>query len=128
MTPSVQPAPLSAQVLPARQSARDSVTPSLSAYGFECANCQGLFTPKSTENLYCSGKCRQAAYRRSPAHKAVLAGLRAQRANRRLSWHRRRNAAKSICFDGLYSGPTATGVPSLGEIDLRQFSKERGRA
>jgi len=55
-----------------------------------------------------------------------LAQLVQQRMNRRNSWVRRRRAYKALSFDGLDSGQMATGVPRLGELNLKKFSKMKG--
>lgn len=87
-----------------------------------CAECGTPFVPASKVNRFCSSACRQAGYRKSPAHQACLAGHKHQRHNRRMTWMRRKNAFKSLSFDGRYAGSGAVGVPRLGELDLKKFS------
>ncbi len=95
-----------------------------------CPECQTFFqtvafrTTGRQQRLFCSGVCRQAAYRKSPAHRKCLDGLKNQRLNRRNTQTRRKNAFKYLSFDGLHSGPDATGVPCIGMMKLKQFSKE----
>jgi len=94
-----------------------------------CPVCTGsfqtiLFKKGRQQRSFCSNACRQVAYRKSPAHRAVLDGLRNQRLNRRNSYFQRKNAFKSIGLD-VYSGPEATGVPSIEMLELRKFSRER---
>jgi hypothetical protein len=136
MIPAVQSAPFAALTPAVSQDMIPSVTSStlLNAPAFvddqgvlyvTCLSCPARFPYKGKNRRYCSSPCRQAAYRRSSAHRACLDGAKNQRANRRLSWHRRKNAFKSLTFDGLHSGPDAVGVPPLGEINLKQFSKVR---
>lgn len=89
----------------------------------QCSECQTQFTPQGRQK-FCTNVCRQRAYRKSPAHRAQLDGVRNQRRNRRAAWHVRKNRHKYLSFDGRYSGPLANGVPSLGMLDLKNFSKE----
>jgi len=87
-----------------------------------CPECGTPFTPKNERQRFCKGSCRQKAYRRSPAHRAVLDGLTNQRTNRRVDHFHRKNAFKSIGLD-VHSGPDAVGVPRVGMLDLKQFPK-----
>jgi hypothetical protein len=96
--------------------AKHSVTP--------CSVCFAPFVPTSAVNRFCSPACRQSAYRDSPAHDACLAGLRHQRRNRRMAWMRRKHAFKYLTNGGRYSGPDAVGVPRIGELNLKHFSKK----
>jgi hypothetical protein len=91
-----------------------------------CGECGKQFTPANKLQRFCSSPCRQAAYRKSPAHFANLDGLRNQRRNRHNSWVRRRRAYKSLFFDGRDSGSFVASVPPLGMISLNQFSKIPG--
>ena len=97
-----------------------------------CPACQTsfltiIFRTGRQQRSFCSDACRQIAYRKSPAHRACLDGLKNQRLNRRNAQTRRKNAFKYFSFDGLHSGPDATGVPSIGMLNLKQFSKELER-
>jgi hypothetical protein len=83
-----------------------------------------VFKTGRQQRSFCSDACRQAAYRKSDAHRKILDGLTNQRLNRRVSHFRRRNAFKSIGLD-VHSGPDAVGVPQLSAINLKNFSKER---
>jgi len=81
-----------------------------------CQNCCMQFTPTKFANgaqRFCSGKCRQSAYRRKRG------GLsRIERANQVF---RSRNRDRSISWNGQYSGPESnTGVdaPQKGKAVL----------
>lgn len=86
--------------------------------------CGLLFVAKSINNRFCSGPCRQRAYRRSPAHRSNLDGLKTQRLNRRNFREDRLNRDKYLGFDAHLSGPSVAGVPALGDIQLGRFSKD----
>ena len=89
----------------------------------ECP-CGTSFESHSPRHRFCSGSCRQWSYRQSsPAHRARLDGLKIQRLNRRNDQVRRRNKFKSLSFDGVHSGPLDTTVPSVGQLNLKQYSK-----
>jgi hypothetical protein len=90
----------------------------------ECAECGATFKSEGKHHLYCSGACRQRAYRQSPAHRAVLDGKKQQRRNRRLYQHREKFRACSIGFDARFGGPVNESVPSVGMLDLKRFSKK----
>jgi hypothetical protein len=97
-----------------------------------CPECQApfqtfVFSTGRQQRLFCQDACRQTAYRKSPAHRKCLDGDRNQRLNRRNTQTRRRNAFKYFSFDGRYSGPDAPGVPTIGMLNLKQFSKERNK-
>ena len=88
-----------------------------------CDECKTSFIPTSTVNRFCSSPCRQAAYRKSPAHRACLDGLKIQRFNRRMDCYRRKNKFRSLGFDGIYGGPVDVSVPSVGQLDLKRYAK-----
>jgi hypothetical protein len=110
---SAPPTPENCQVLDS------SVTPAKQM----CLECSTSFTPASKVNRFCSSPCRQAAYRKSPAHRACLDGLKNQRLNRRNDQVRRRNKFKYLSFDGLHSGLLDTTVPSIGQLNLKRYAK-----
>jgi hypothetical protein len=89
----------------------------------ECAECNSIFEPENKIQRFCSGACRQRAYRRSPAHRAQLNGKKQQRRNRRLYQHQEKYRACSIGFDSRFGGPINESVPSVGNLDLKRFSK-----
>jgi len=96
-----------------------------------CPECQTsfetvLFSTGRHQRSFCSDACRQAAYRKSPAHRKCLDGFKNQRQNRRNTQTRRKNRDKAFYLD-CYSGPVVDGVPSVGMLDLKQFSKELER-
>ncbi len=96
-----------------------------------CPECQTsfetvIFRTGRQQRSFCSDACRQTAYRKSPAHRACLDGLKNQRMNRRNAQTRRKNRDKAFYLD-CYSGPTVDGVPSVGMLNLKQFSKELER-
>jgi hypothetical protein len=108
------------------QPSKDSVT----AVWFvgTCPECQTdfdtiLFKTGRQQRLFCSDACRQAAYRKSPAHRACLDGFKNQRLNRRNTQVSRKNRDKAFSLDR-YSGPVVDGVPSVGMLDLKKFPKE----
>jgi hypothetical protein len=100
-----------------------SSQPELGVTTKECAECGSPFESKGEHHLYCCGACRQRAYRRSPAHRAVLDGKKQQRRNRRLYQHQEKYRACSIGFDSRFGGPINESVPSVGDLDLKRFSK-----
>jgi len=87
-------------------------------------DCGVVFTPVSEVNLFCSNACRQRVYRLSPAHRACLLGLKTQRRNRRVYQHREKYRACSIGFDSRFGGPVNETVPSVGMLNLKNFSKK----
>ena len=96
-----------------------------------CPECQTsfetvIFRTGRQQRSFCSDACRQTAYRKSPAHRTCLNGLKNQRQNRRNAQTRRKNRDKAFYLD-CYSGPVVDGVPSVGMLDLKQFSKELER-
>lgn len=95
------------------QVAKDSVT-------HLCAEC-GLAPAR---NRFCSGKCRQAAYRKSPAHAAHLEKLKAARKRRRKAWQTEISRARSFGIGAnnlRYGGPRPDGVPQLGQLKLKNY-------
>jgi hypothetical protein len=89
----------------------------------ECADCGFPFATENKQQRFCSSPCRQRAYRKSPAHRAQLDGKKQQRRNRRLYQHQEKYRACSIGFDSRFGGPINESVPSVGNLDLKQFSK-----
>jgi len=73
---------------------------------------------------FCSGKCRQSAYRKSSAHAAQLEKLRDARQRRREDHYTRANRARVLGSVRGYSGPTTPGVPRLGELKLSNYLAE----
>jgi hypothetical protein len=88
-----------------------------------CAECGSSFESQGKHHLYCSSACRQRAYRRSPAHRKRLDGLKTQRLNRRNDQVRRRNKFRYFSFDGLHSGNSDMTVPSVGQLNLKRYAK-----
>jgi hypothetical protein len=87
-----------------------------------CAEC-GV-TPVSRKGAkFCRGACRQAAYRKSPAHARSLKRLADARTLRRRTWEQRKARDKALGTFRGYGGPEATGVPRLGMLDLKNFKK-----
>jgi hypothetical protein len=66
---------------------------------------------------YCSGVCRQAAYRRGPAHQANLNGQKERRRERRNRWYARKVRYMALTFDGRYGGYRDATVPRLSEFE-----------
>ena len=73
---------------------------------------------------FCSNKCRQAAYRKSPAHKAQLKKLVDARKRRRENHYAHTNRARALGSFRGYSGPTTPGVPRLGDLKLSNYLLE----
>jgi hypothetical protein len=65
-----------------------------------CARCEQPFTPTNARQRFCTGACRQAAHRESPAHQALLARKRQATLNFKIA----RRRAISLTFDGRSSG------------------------
>lgn len=61
------------------------------------------------KDRFCSNKCRQAAYRKSPAYKALLKTKKDQRFERKLKRFRDKYGARSLGING-WSGPVAGWV------------------
>lgn len=78
-----------------------------------CENC-GVNPARSK---FCSGACRQAAHRRSPAYAAHLLTLKLRRKKRRENHYRDKYGARSLGPNG-WSGPVASWVPALGSTQL----------
>jgi hypothetical protein len=87
-----------------------------------CAEC-GV-TPVSRKGAkFCCSACRQATYRKSPAHLNNLARHSAARLNRRVMWRKRKLRDKAASNFRHISGPNAVGVPRLGDLDMKQHLK-----
>jgi hypothetical protein len=89
----------------------------------ECAECGATFKSEGKHHLYCSGACRQRAYRKSPAHRVQLNGKKQQRMNRRNAWVASRVRDKAYGTFPQLSGPEPTFKYPLGALDLKRFSK-----
>ncbi len=79
-----------------------------------CQECGAALPEK--KRLYCCNACRQAGYRKSPAHAACLASQKARRLQRRNDWTARRTRDMGLSFDGRMSGSVDKSVPPLGSI------------
>ena len=71
----------------------------------------------TTRRKYCSDKCRQAAYRLSPAYRANLDRLIAFRLARRNRWVAAKARDKALGFDGRLSGHERDSVPPIGQFE-----------
>ena len=82
-----------------------------------CAACHALFTPARADALFCSGRCRTAAWRhhRKPGPWACVVWVRNPRADRdlRSSWSYHLTRA-----DAVRAAPT-TGAP-FSEVNIRK--------
>ena len=76
----------------------------VSVLRIDCPNCGEAFETKSKLQRFCSGACRQAAYRESPAYQARLYKKRCERWAPKNERFQRRNRARSLGFDGRYGG------------------------
>jgi hypothetical protein len=83
-----------------------------------------MFESKGEHHRFCSGACRQAAYRKSDAHRNVLDGKKRQRLNRRLYRHQEKFRSCSIGFDGKLGGSVNENVFPVGWLELEDFSKD----
>jgi hypothetical protein len=77
-----------------------------------CAEC-GV---KPAIRKFCSNACRQAAYRKSPAHAACLRRDKDWRKARRRAWRRERLRFCAINPLVQFSGPSNDVVPRLGDF------------
>lgn len=96
----------------------DSVTPNpqsmIRAQNLRmCDEC--LLNPAKPKGRFCGNACRQAAYRKSPAHRANLDKQIVRRAVRRKDWEDLCNRHKHLTFDGLRGGPSRDWVGKLGD-------------
>ena len=78
-----------------------------------CVQC-GL---KPATRKFCSGICRQQAYRQSAAHEGCKAKGRLHRFNRRKRWLEAKWRDKSLGFDGRRGGHENKNVSSLGNFE-----------
>lgn len=81
------------------------------------ADCNDYAIGRAT---YCTNACRQAAHRSSPAYKACLKKQRDRRLRRKNAHYERKYRFRSLGVLG-WSGPLATDVPSIGEMDLKLY-------
>ena len=88
-----------------------------------CAEC-GVTPIRRKGAKFCSNACRQAAYRKSPAHARALKRLADARTLRRKTWEQRRQRDKALGVFRGYGGPEVSGVPTLGMLDLRNFKEK----
>lgn len=87
-----------------------------------CEDCGKAFTPATTRQRFCGNACRQAAHRKSPAHRDYLDRQKLRRIARRNGWFARRNRDKSISpISAVYSGPSVDSVPRLGSLPLPEM-------
>jgi len=66
---------------------------------------------------FCSGKCRQAAYRRGKTYAAALGRAKVCRLDRRNRWLSAKLRDKSFTFDGRHGGHMNLAVPALGQFE-----------
>lgn len=92
-----------------------------------CAKCSKEFQPKRSSARFCSSKCRQSAYRKTDAGKAASQRqgerMKVRYAFRKSQRFARLNRDRSLSFDGRFSGPAVTGVPSLGSMPLPSYAE-----
>jgi hypothetical protein len=84
-----------------------------------CSEC-GI---KPAKRQFCSGACRQTAYRKGAAHAECLKRDRNWRAARRVAHFTAINRDRSIGAFLVYSGPVNTNVPRLGEFWISPSGK-----
>jgi hypothetical protein len=103
-----------AEVLEVRAETKDGVTnrPPNALDPRLCLHCQA----RAARRFYCSGACRQAAYRTRPAHIACLAAKESFREWRRSRWLAAKVRDKSLGFDARFAGPERKGIPKIGEF------------
>lgn len=81
--------------------------------------CQREGCTNAAKKKFCSSACRQAAYRNSEAHKAILAKDREWRLRRRNAYFALKNRDRALTFDPVYSGPSSS--QTLGRGSLGRF-------
>jgi hypothetical protein len=112
------------QLLPVCKGDISSVTNATDSHNTVCAECGVSFAPKGRQR-FCSGVCRQRAYRRSPAHRAQLDGKKQQRMNRRNAWVAQRVRDKAYGTFPQLSGPEPSFKFPLSSLTLQTFSKKK---
>jgi CDGSH-type Zn-finger protein len=80
---------------------------------------------KPARRKFCSGACRQAAYRTSAAFLTNKKRWEYARTARRAEWESRRHRDKHLTFDGLHGGNLVAGVPRLGELNLKKYLEKQ---
>jgi hypothetical protein len=103
-----------AEVLEVRAETKDGVTnrPPNALNPLLCLHCQA----RPARRFYCSGACRQAAYRNSRSHRANLDAQIAFRTWRRNRWNKEKVRDKSLGFDARFAGPERKGIPKIGQF------------
>jgi hypothetical protein len=76
-----------------------------------CIECGVALTGKQQD--FCGAACKQKAYRKSPAHKVILAEKKKQRLSVKIRKFQDRYGARSLGLNG-WSGPVAEWVPKQG--------------
>jgi hypothetical protein len=76
-----------------------------------CEECGMGFTPVTTRQRYCGNACRQAAHRKSPAHRHYLDSQKQRRLARRNRRFAEMNRDKSLSALSVYSGPSVNVLP-----------------
>jgi hypothetical protein len=84
-----------------------------------CEECGKPFTPTTPRQRFCGNACRQAAHRKSPAHRNYLDKQKERRLLRRNNWTRLRHRDMAINNRlGVLSGPMPSSILPLGAYDL----------
>jgi len=84
-----------------------------------CEECAKPFTPATPRQRFCGNACRQAAHRKSPAHRNYLDKQKQRRLLRRNNRTRLLYRDKAINNGlGELSGPAPSSILPLGAYDL----------
>lgn len=82
-----------------------------------CEECGKAFSPATPRQRFCGNACRQAAHRKSPAHRHHLDQQKQRRLARRNQRFTQMNRDRSLSALALYSGPSVNVLP-LGLMSL----------
>lgn len=91
-----------------------------------CQGCGEPFAPATPRQRFCGDACRQAAHRKSPAHRNYLDKQKQRRLLRRNNRTRLLYRDKAINNRlGSLSGPTPSSIMPLGAYDLPKIQEEK---
>lgn len=88
-----------------------------------CGDCGATFSAKPHQK-FCSSPCRQRAYRKGFSHAKQLQKKKRVRMARRAYHDHEKYRSCSIGFDGRFGGSVNDAIPSVGQLDLKNFKKE----
>lgn len=94
-----------------------------------CAHCRGRFTPKRSHAIYCSDRCRAAAWKGKPHEPAETAGERVPRpGGAQISYRKAVAVVAQALSQYSYLGGEMDGFVTDAENVLRDALPERQRA